>query len=96
MDALTITLPEELNISEVTHFHTSIVDQLSQLAPQQQININASELRRIDTAGIQLLVALVSEASTQTNKLTWQNPSDNLTQCAAHLGLSDILLIPNS
>jgi len=96
MDALTITLPEELNISEVTHFHTSIVDKLSQLAPQQQININASELRRIDTAGMQLLVALISEASTQTNKLTWQNPSDSLTQCAAHLGLSDILLTTNS
>jgi len=96
MDALKITLPTELEISAVTEFHHSLVAQLTHLAPQQQIIIDASEIQRIDTAGIQILAALVREASTQKNTLTWHNPSDELTTCAEHLGLSDMFVATNS
>ena len=96
MDALTIKLPAELEISEVAQYHTTLVEMLSKLDPQQNIQIDASELWRVDTAGIQLLVALVSEASTQNRQLSWQKKSVELTECAQRLGLSDILLISNS
>ena len=96
MDALTIKLPAELEISSVAQFHTSLVDTLSQRETEQHLHLDASELRRIDTAGIQLLVALVREATAQNLKLTCQKPSNEFIQCAERLGLSDILLTTNS
>ncbi|NRA70529.1 MAG: STAS domain-containing protein [Gammaproteobacteria bacterium] len=91
MDALTIKLPAELEISEVTQCHSDILKQLTDCDPQQEIKIDASDLWRIDTAGIQLLVSLVDEASSQNKSITWHDITDELKECATRLGLFDVL-----
>lgn len=96
MDALIIKLPAELNISAVTPCHSAMLQQLADSDTQQNIQIDASELLHIDTSGMQLLVALVAEASAQNRTLTWQSISDDLKQCALRLGLTDTLLSVNT
>ena len=92
MNIATIKLPATLDVSAVTNYYQillSFVDNDN----QESVQIDASELAHIDTAGIQLLLALVQQLSKQNKTLSWQSPPDELTQCAAQLGLTDALYI---
>lgn len=96
MATITVTLPQELEISDASRWHAEILHLLANSDPCQSIEINASELLRLDCAGIQLLVSLVTQARSQNRALMWQSMSPELEQRAACLGLTDILFNDNS
>ena len=90
MNTAKIKLPVKLDISVVAHYYQELLSLIDNNS-QQQVHIDAGELVHIDSAGIQLLLALVQELSKQNKTLSWQSSSDVLTQTAAQLGLIDAL-----
>lgn len=52
------------------------------------ISIQAEGLNRVDTAGVQLLYALVKEAKSRAVSLTWLSVSDVLVDAAETLGVT--------
>ena len=68
MSEITIKLPVELDISAVADYHSQILLPLIDGASQQSVLIDASDLTHIDSAGIQLLLAIVQHASQQYNR----------------------------
>lgn len=52
------------------------------------INLKAHKVEKVDTAGLQLFVALGKEVERVGGKVVWQNPSDVLLQASKTLGLT--------
>ncbi|HEC20228.1 MAG TPA: STAS domain-containing protein [Gammaproteobacteria bacterium] len=69
---------------------------LAALEVKQKIVLQASELERVDTAALQVLVSLFQGARLQRQAVQWQSPSEALYQSAALLGLSDLLDLQDS
>jgi len=91
MDAVTFDLPQSLDIAVISSYFEEISDSVSELTQDTNITINAQALSRIDTAGLQLLVALVIELTTRKINISWQNTPDELVVNARHLGLLELL-----
>ncbi|MDP2560145.1 lipid asymmetry maintenance protein MlaB [Psychrobium sp. 1_MG-2023] len=93
MDANTLSLPQSIDISYVTEFHPQLISFLSEFTESKNdiLVINASELERIDTAGIQLLIAFVIEATKMNVTIQWQSISTELENTANELGLAQAL-----
>jgi len=91
MDAITFSLPQSLDISIVNESKESMIEQLHCDTPITQVNIDVSELARIDTAGLQLLAALVIDINRQNIELSWLNLNDELVDSATRLGLDNLL-----
>lgn len=89
---VTIKLPVKLDISAVADYYFQVLFSLSE-SDQQHVQIDASELTHVDTAGIQLLLALVQQLPKEKKTLSWQSTPDVLIQHAEQLGLTDALHI---
>lgn len=79
-------LPENLTIASVQGLH----EQLETLVDQHdhdKIIIQASAVKRADTAGLQLLLAFVNTTKDRQIKLDWNTPSEKLLAAAELLGL---------
>lgn len=81
-------LPEHLTILEIAEWQEAMSALLS-VSPNLQIDV--SPLARIDTAGLQLLLAVVEEAKTKGGSVQWVGVSDILSQSAHWLGMSEVL-----
>jgi len=57
--------------------------------------IDASAVAVVDTAGMQLLVALVLELGRRGRRWSWSGLSEPVRQASERLGLNDVLLIPS-
>lgn len=57
--------------------------------------IDASAVAVVDTAGMQLLVALVLELGRSGRRWSWSGVSEPVRQAAERLGLSDVLFVPS-
>lgn len=91
MDAITFLLPISLDISIVNETKQEMVTQLQTDETIPHINIDASQLSRVDTAGLQLLTAFVIDINRQKIDFTWKNVNDELVVCAQRLGLNELL-----
>lgn len=83
-------LPESLTIVQAQSLH----DQFEQLVEQEsceQIVLRADTVERTDTAGLQLLLALVLAAKDRQINLVWDRPSAGLLAGASTLGLRQAL-----
>lgn len=90
MSSLTIDLPENLTIVQVHAFH----DELENLVSHENcddIVINAAQVHRTDTAGLQLLLALVNYGKERHMAISWNQPSEKLKEAAEVLALSSAL-----
>ncbi len=58
--------------------------------------MDGSQVRVIDTAILQLLVAVFRHAQQQQTQITWRQPSDVLRDSAALLGLETLLCLAPS
>ncbi|HRH76615.1 MAG TPA: STAS domain-containing protein [Cellvibrionaceae bacterium] len=88
--ALDFELPEQLTVGVVQALH----EQLETLVDDKKndhIILHAGGVNRADTAGIQLLYALVLAARERQIALTWQNPSEKLRTAAQILGMTSHL-----
>lgn len=86
-----ITLPSTLTIQSVSTDHKALCERISTI--EAPVTIEAAAVEEIDTAGMQLLLALVNELNSQSIKTQWQSPSDVLIQTAATLGMSEALAL---
>ncbi|MEY4590317.1 MAG: hypothetical protein RL497_2393 [Pseudomonadota bacterium] len=88
--SLTFELPEQLTVGYVQSIH----EQLETLVDDKQndhIVLQAAGVARADTAGIQLLYALVLAAKERQIALTWDKPSEKLRTAAQILGMASHL-----
>jgi ABC-type transporter Mla MlaB component len=79
----TVTLPAVLTLTELP----SLYEELNNLLGQR-IRLSGGQITRIDTAGLQLLVALMADEDTT---IGWLDASETLCQSAYILGLNQAL-----
>lgn len=91
MDAITLSLPHSLDISLVNEVKSMAIEKIQSDTPPEHINIDAQELIRIDTAGLQLLTAIVIDLNRQKINFSWENISDELANNSTLLGLNELL-----
>lgn len=84
------TLPEQLTIAAVA----ALYEELEALIARQdcdEVVLNASGVKRADTAGVQLLLSFVIAVREGHFSLSWNKPSKILMEAAAVLGLQRAL-----
>ena len=84
-----ITLPESLDISEVSHFHHDLIEKLNEF---DEFEIDDSELINIDTAGAQLLLVLALEIKTNNKTLKWDEPVEVVQTSLDQLSVTDLII----
>ncbi len=65
--------------------------QLANLLGRRLVTLDVSRLKRIDTAGMQLLAAFVRERAMHDRSVQWRGESAALSMAAQLLGLSAVL-----
>ena len=82
--AITIKLEGACDISRAAELRDRLCAALDEGA---SLRVEASELERADTAGLQVLVAFAHEARQRDVGLEWLDPSEALLEAADGLGL---------
>lgn len=85
---MTVELPEEISIENVTEWKQTFTGLLQGSSP---IQVVASALSRVDTAGVQLFAVVAQAAKSAGKPLVWQQPSDALKTTVAQLGLTQVV-----
>ena len=80
---------EILDIAQVTQWRESALQQLADVS--DDVTIDVSSLQKIDTAGIQLLTAIVQHVESRGKKVIWSELSPAFINAATLLGLQDTL-----
>ena len=81
---------EALTIANAADLHAQLSKALEE---SSVIELVADSVEKVDTAGLQLLVALSRELEKVDGKMVWKEPSDVLLQAATTLGLTPYLAI---
>lgn len=87
-DTITISCGDVLNISRVSEFYSELSMILNEKKPVQ---MDVSELERIDVAGIQLLLSFSQKVKNSGLSFQWSTPSENLLRSVSLVGLRDQL-----
>ncbi len=66
----------------------SLYQEICKIRDNADINIDASAVKMIDTAILQLLYAFVAKTQASKHTVNWVNPSDEFVSRATLLGLS--------
>ena len=69
---------------------------IATISPTDTVLIEGGAVERIDTAGLQLLVAFAQREQAAGRRLQWQSASDELRNASARLGLLDALSLSAS
>lgn len=88
-----LVLPEEISIVNIGEWKDKLTDLLE---ASSSIAINASDLTRVDTAAVQLMVAFIKELQTQNIEFEWANRSTELDKVARQLGLESMLQLESA
>lgn len=83
-----IACPESLDISIVTDFS---VELNTALEAKQDIQFQAANVERADTAALQLLCAFFLDAQAGGMTVEWLDPSESLIGAARQIGLAEHL-----
>lgn len=84
----TVNCGEALTISNVADLHAKLT---SALESSSTIELDVHEVEKVDTAGLQLLVALYSELDKSDGDLTWKAPSEAFKEAVAVTGMTPYL-----
>ncbi|NOU52760.1 STAS domain-containing protein [Pseudoalteromonas sp. JBTF-M23] len=85
-----LKLPSELAINQVEELHQQV---LHELAVEQDVCVDISEVTRVDTASIQLLCALQKHLLTVSHKILWHGHSQAFSNSVEELGLTEFLAL---
>jgi anti-anti-sigma regulatory factor len=86
-----LTLPRQCTLRDAEAFRAAL------LAADEEPGdfvVDATSVERIDTAGLQLLVAFARRLRLHERRLVWGKPSAELLRGAARLGLTGELGLP--
>jgi anti-anti-sigma regulatory factor len=90
VDGAEIDLGESLTIQEVSE----VMEKVGTVFDSgTHIKLKASDLERVDGAGVQLLCTLFKEASVKQVKITWETRSEAVAKAAMQLGMGDLLML---
>jgi len=82
-----IKLGEFLTIQEVGELTNSIKTIFDSGI---KVTIDASDVQRLDTAGVQLLCAIAKEAREKSISIVWESKSDTMRMAIKQLGLLEL------
>ncbi len=85
------TLSAECTIAESAPLQADLSRLLNKDTP---VTLDAKELQRIDTAGMQVIVAFVRERNASGRQVEWRNTPPTLLSAARLLGLGTLLGLP--
>jgi len=85
-----IKLPSELTIAQVDSYQAQIISHIDE---NKVITIDDSELTRIDTIGVQFILAVVTYIIAQGKEIKWQSTSIILRESINQLGINDAILL---
>lgn len=83
------TLPSQLTIAQV---YTCQVELLEFIDINDTITLNSDDVEKIDTLGIQFLLAAVTYILSQNKELIWECSSSVIQNTVKQLGLNEALL----
>ena len=87
-DTSIIDCGDALTVANAADMHQKLQAALNN---SSTINLKADEVEKVDTAGLQLFVALSKEIERVSGEVIWQQPSDSLKQAAVTLGLTNAI-----
>lgn len=82
-----IQLPTQLTVRYVQNLHEQL-EKLVYDVDTETIRLDAANVSRADTAGVQLLFSLVQAASERQITLNWHEPSEHLKSAVDTLGMN--------
>ena len=85
-----IKFPSDLTIAQVDEYQAQILPLIDDNAV---ITIDDSDLVRIDTIGVQFILAVVTYIIAQGKDIKWQSKSTVLKESIQQLGISDVILL---
>lgn len=85
-----ITLPQLFHLDSIEELYSSLPKQ-----PPSTVVIDGSDVSKVDSAGIQLLLSLQKELNQASGKLQWKAVSEPLDYAIKTFGLSTELAIEN-
>jgi len=88
-----VALAADLVIADAAGLHAQLGEALGQPEP---VVLDAAEVARLDTAGLQLLLAFVQARDEALAKWHWENVGAALRDCAAQVGLEKMLQLPDA
>lgn len=83
-------LPSHLTIAHVHGLHEEF-DTIVDKKDCDCLILHGENVQRVDTAGVQLLLALVLASKDRQISISWDHPSEKLETAASILGLNDAL-----
>lgn len=89
--AAAVVLPADCRIAAQAALKTQLLGALEQGAG---VVLDASQVERVDTAALQLLVLLRRELQARGGALDWRGASEAFNEAAGLLGLARILELP--
>jgi anti-anti-sigma regulatory factor len=87
-DGTTTLCLESLDIRQVSELKPQL---LHVLEAAQPVTIQAQDIERSDTAGLQLLTAFFIDARAKGIAIAWDQPSEALRQSASLMGVAGLL-----
>lgn len=85
-----IKFPSDLTIAHVDEYQSKIISQIDTL---DVITIDDTELSRLDTIGVQFILAVVTYIIAQGKEIKWQSQSLLLKESIQKLGITDDILL---
>jgi anti-anti-sigma regulatory factor len=83
------TLPTQLTIVQSEEFKSTLIQLIDN---NDVIELDDSQVTVIDTIGVQLLLALVTDIASQNKKLIWNSSSTVIKESVKQLGLNEAIL----
>jgi len=84
-DSVMIDCGTALTVANAAELHQKLQAALND---SSTLNLKADEVEKVDTAGLQLFVALNKEVTKLSGQVVWHQPSQALAQAAKTLGLT--------
>ena len=89
-----IKLPCDLTIAHLDEYQAKLIPLIDNTDEQSQIiTIDDSELTRIDTLGVQFILAVITYIIAQGKEIKWQSSSAVLRESIGQLGITDDILL---
>jgi phospholipid transport system transporter-binding protein len=85
-EEIQIALPDRFDISAAEAIHRQLEDAMSQGKP---VVLQAAAVTRLDTTGVQILLAFFKEAKAAQLDVSWEEPSSTIVQVCESLQLSE-------
>jgi len=83
-------LPTELTIAQVESCKSALMQYINE---NETLSFDDSDVKKIDTIGVQFLLAVVIYIASQNKELTWQCQSSMIKESISQLGINETILI---